>query len=54
MKEDVSRTDSGLSPITLTVRYWFDTNVTFTNAFKNIYALATVNPSIFAELHYVK
>jgi len=43
-----------MPPITLTVRYRFNANVTFTEAFKNIYAFATVNPSILAKLHHVK
>jgi len=38
----------------LTVGNRFNTNVAFTEAFKDIYALATVNPSILAELHYVR
>jgi hypothetical protein len=54
MKENVSWPDSGLPPITLTVRYRFNTNVAITEAFKNIYTLATVNPSILAELRHVR
>ena len=38
----------------LTVRYEFNTNVTFTEAFKDVYAFTTVNPSIPAKLHYVR
>jgi hypothetical protein len=43
-----------LLPITLTARYGFNTNVTFTEAFKDMYALTAVNPSILANSHYVR
>jgi hypothetical protein len=38
----------------LTVRYRFNTDVTFTEAFEDMYALAAVNPSIPAKLRYVR